>query len=401
MNQRAICPIYFAIDNADFEFIDIMIKTKLCCIAEEETLTRMVKQKLNRSLKLILQTYYSQDKLQRIFLDSCSFANLEMLRYLIKFYGTWSRGSQSMTTLWGDFYFGQDLVNEGLVCGAKNGHTNVVSFLLQNLSFKFHIYTNSALHVACRNRDFAIVKLLLDHLTENPQLGYINYKNEMGYTALMEACKHKEVEIVKLLLKQDDLQINLQDSEGKTAFYHACQTLSLECVELLLQHPNIEIKSNREILPLHNLLNLDYTHLELTTDEFIELVEHNELGYFVEKDVIMKERWTKMFEFLCSLPNIDINDRDVMGRTVLHCACIRWQSNPGTHNELGLLKMILQQPNVDINAPDENGDTALRMAVKAKNSKIIQEIVNYCMERGIEPISDRLPPFPMKLLYNL
>ena len=243
--EQAGCPLHFAIDNADIEFIDIIIPTKLCCIVKEQTLTRMVIQKLNRSLKLILQTFdFSRDKLQRIFLDSCSFANLEMLRYLI--YGNWSRGSQSMTTLWDDFYFGQYLVNEGLVCGAKNKHTNVVSFLLHNLSFKFHIYTNSALHIACRNRNFDIVKLLLDHLTENPQLGCINYKNEMGYTALMEACKQKEVEIVKLLLKQDDLQINFQDNEGKTAFYHACQTLSLECVKLLLQHPNIDINAADE-----------------------------------------------------------------------------------------------------------------------------------------------------------
>ena len=78
---------------------------------------------------------------------------------------------------------------------------------------------------------------------------------------------------------------------------------------------------------------------------------------------------------------------------------MRWRNNPGTQNEV--VKMILQKPNMDINAPDENGDTALRIAVKAKNSKIIQEIVNYCMERGIEPISVSLPPFPMKLLYNL
>merc|ERR1711953_1410187 len=124
--EKADCPLHFAIYNADIEFIDIMIKNKLCCIAEEETLTRMARQKLNRSLKLILQTFdFSRDKIQRIFLDSCSSPNLEMLRYLI------SSGTLD------DYSFGQDLVNKGLICGTYgHGLTNVVSFLLQNLSSK-------------------------------------------------------------------------------------------------------------------------------------------------------------------------------------------------------------------------------------------------------------------------
>merc|ERR1711953_1364066 len=107
--EKADCPLHFAIYNADIEFIDIMIKNKLCCIAEEETLTRMARQKLNRSLKLILQTFdFSRDKIQRIFLDSCSCGNLEMLRYL--------RHSPLFAILWDDYSFGKDLVNKGLMC---------------------------------------------------------------------------------------------------------------------------------------------------------------------------------------------------------------------------------------------------------------------------------------------
>ena len=55
----------------------------------------------------------------------------------------------------------------------------------------------------------------------------------------------------------------------------------------------------------------------------------------------------------------------------------------------------MQQPNIDINAKDENGDTALRLAVQRRNFEIIQEIVNYGVERGIKHyvVSPRdLPP---------
>ena len=270
------CPLQYAIDNADIEFIDIMLPTKFKVMFNDQMVRRMVKQKLNRSLKLILQTFdFSWATFHRIFLDSCSFMNMEILRYLIK----WS---------------GMDLINEGLVSAAKNGHANVVSFLLQSLSLshtlKLKICINSPLHIACHKGHFDIVKLLLDHLTEIPQPEYINYKNKTGYTPLMIACQRKEAEIVKLLLEQDDLQINLQDNEGKTAFYHACQT------------------------------------------------------------------------------------------------------------QLQLVKMILQQPDVDINAADKNGETALRLAVKAQNFEIVQEIVNYGLERGIKPTFVRLFPFTSRLL---
>ena len=217
---------------------------------------------------------------------------------------------------------------------------------------------NLALHIACENGHFDVVKLLLDYLSENPGATHINLKNDDdGYTPLMIACEKKETEIVKLLLEQDDLEVNLQDNAGKTAFYHACLNLSSECAKLLLQHPSIEIKSSRERLPLH--------------------------GFALEWDdafgINPLSEWTKMFEFLCSLPDIDINDRDDMGRTVLHCACVNETDNPQ------LVEKILQQPNIDINAEDDNGDTALRLAVKRQNFEIIQEIVSYGVEKGIKP----------------
>ena len=370
-------PLHYAIDNADTEFIDIMLLTKFKEMFNDRMVYRMLDQKLNSSLKLLLHTFkFSLDKVCRIFLDSCYLNNLDMLKYLINDLTSWF----IYPILWNDYSLGQNLINDGLDVAANRGHANVVSFLLQSLSFKFD--TNSSLHVACLHGHFEIVKLLLDHLTENPRPGYINDKNEMGDTPLMVACHQKKAEIVKLLLKQDDLQINLQDDEGETAFNYACQHLSLECVKLLLQHPNIDIKSNRERLPFHGLV------LNLKPLESLQQEQRQR----------MKARWTEMLEFMCSLPNIDINDQDTKGRTVLHCACMPRPFNPGKIGDPELVKMILQQPDIDINAADENGETALRLAVKAQNFEIMQEIANYGMERGIKPTFVSLPPFPSGLL---
>ena len=293
------CPLYYAIDNADIEFIDTILPTKVM-FNNHKMLRRMVEQKLNRSLKLIIQKKFLPIRdMQNLIWDSCSFKNLEMLKYMII-----------------DFkaikIFHEDIWDKGLWYAAKNGHADVVSFLLHSRYGKmltqnngprcFHdvfyddddedVSENLALHIACENGHFDVVKLLLDYLSENPGATHINLKNDDdGYTPLMIACEKKETEIVKLLLEQDDLEVNLQDNAGKTAFYHACLNLSSECAKLLLQHPSIEIKSSRERLPLH--------------------------GFALEWDdafgINPLSEWTKMFEFLCSLPNIDINDQDARG----------------------------------------------------------------------------------------
>ena len=184
------CPLYYAINNADIEFIETMLPTKLRF--SNKMLHRMVEQKLNKSLKLILETEVKTeryDKVQYIFVESCSLKNLEMIKYIVH------------NNDFSNFEL-SDLLNQGLWQAAKNGHTEVVRFLLQSSSFKLqldeHRYNNynTALHVACQNGHFDVVKLLLDYLSENPQPVHINFHRDMGDTPLMEACRLSVIRII-------------------------------------------------------------------------------------------------------------------------------------------------------------------------------------------------------------
>ena len=361
------CPLYYAADNADNEFIETVLPIlPRHLMIDYRLFKKMVENGLNRSLKLILRSALLLEfSIRQIFVQSCSFKNLEMLKEIVQ---NWKDDFIKIAY--------PDLVNEGLWYAARNGHKDVVSFLLHNLSVTLCICQigltdnegerTTALHIACHNGHFEVVKLLLHHLSGTPQYVHVNFKIDEGYTPLIVACQKKETEIVKLLLDQDDLEINVQDNHANTklggsAFYHACQSLSLECVKLLLQHPSIEINRPGERLT--------------------DLMEH-----FVPKSDIELESWTNLLEFLISLPNFDINDRDADGRTVLHFAV---ESNSGDPQ---LVRKILQQPNLDINAKDENGDTALAMAISniyPHNMEVIQEIINYGVEKGNIDINDR------------
>merc|ERR1712029_879641 len=79
--------------------------------------------------------------------------------------------------------------------------------------------------------------------------------------------------------------------------------------------------------------------------------------------------------------DIQINFQDNEGKTAFYHACQTLS--------LECVKLLLLHPNIDINVADENGETALRLAIKAQNSEIIQEIVNYSMEGPNDP--GRLP----------
>ena len=353
------CPLYYAADNADNEFIETVLPIlPRHLMMDCRLFKKMVENGLNRSLKLILRSALLLEfSIRQIFVQSCSFKNLEMLKEIVQ---NWKDDFIKIAY--------PDLVNERLWYAARKGHKDVVSFLLHNLPVTLCICQigltdnegerTTALHIACHNGHFEVVKLLLHHLSGTPQNVHVNFKIDEGYTPLMVACQKKETEIVKLLLDQDDLDINVQDENGDTAFYHACQSLSLECVRLLSQHPSIEIKPPRE--ELTNLLDM----------------------YVPKSDT---ESWIEMLKFLISLPSIDINNRDSDGRTLLHCyACDNDFDEPKL-----VVRKILQQPNIDINAKDNDGDTALILAVKNQNMEIIQEIINYGVEKGNIDINDR------------
>jgi ankyrin repeat protein len=129
--------------------------------------------------------------------------------------------------------------NEFLSVASKNGHKDIVAFLLEkgiDINQTDKVYGRTALIWASSYGHVEIVKLLL--AKENIE---INQKDEYGWTALILASEIGHVEIVKLLLAKENIEINQTTKSGYTALILASHQGHVEIVKLLLENKNIEI----------------------------------------------------------------------------------------------------------------------------------------------------------------
>jgi len=69
----------------------------------------------------------------------------------------------------------------------------------------------------------------------------INYKDDLGFTALMCAAEQGHKEVTKLLLSRSDIKINMQNNKGATALMQAAKNGHKEVVKQFLNHPDINI----------------------------------------------------------------------------------------------------------------------------------------------------------------
>jgi hypothetical protein len=135
--------------------------------------------------------------------------------------------------------------NEFLIEASKNGHKDIVAFLLEkgiDINQTDKEYGGTALKWASIKGDVEIVKLLL--AKENIE---INHTNKYGDTALIWVSSQGHVEIMKLLLAKENIEINQQDEDGWTALILASRQGHVEIVKLLLEKENIEINQKDKL----------------------------------------------------------------------------------------------------------------------------------------------------------
>lgn len=72
--------------------------------------------------------------------------------------------------------------------------------------------------------------------------------------------------------------------------------------------------------------------------------------------VSIRKKHTSVTEFLISLPQCDLQARDLLGSTPLHVACIH-------HSGINIVKLLVQAA-VDINAANDMGETPLHVAMR-------------------------------------
>jgi len=94
----------------------------------------------------------------------------------------------------------------------------------------------SLLFLACRDENFPLIQLLLNHPNINPN----SIDLEGHYTPLHYTSFHNQTKVAKLLLSHKNIDVNQIVGEA-TAFFIACQEGKIEMFTLLLNDPRTDL----------------------------------------------------------------------------------------------------------------------------------------------------------------
>ena len=253
----------------------------------------------------------------------------------------------------------------------------------------------SPLMYALKNKNFAVIKTLLDNGAD------VNAHDSLGNTVLMYACRfNADKDIVKMLIRYG-ANVNARDNNWKSVLMYASQNDNLEILKILVQsganvnakmedgttaliiaaqnNPNIEIvkflldsgadiEARVMLKAVHNInsttknIRKKQKAIKATTNLDMKDVTNKAVswyavskGFFLNEDEI-KEKTDSVADKFDGVEQIYNN---AMGKTVLMVACDN--INPE------ILAFLLNRK-VDINAKGPFGMTALMYACDSKTS---------------------------------
>ena len=259
--------------------------------------------------------------LQRCAMKACEYGHPAVVQKLLE-----HLGGQNIDWNAKDFsnsYFGDTVLT--LAC--QNGHPEVVKLLLDHSNAKNIDLSclEECVLKACKNSHPPVVLELLQH-PEAQNIDLNAYEDTHGYTILMWACQMGHANIVKLLLDHAQfssqpkplfgflsklkskpknphfgkIDLNQQGKSGYTGFMLACREGHENIVKLMLEHPNTKyIDKNLMYRPGRNAFGL--------------ICERGlSRGQFAIIPLLMQHSIDK---------GIDLNQKDMLGRTALESAC--------------------------------------------------------------------------------
>lgn len=151
--------------------------------------------------------------------------------------------------------------NTPLYCAAKEGHADVVKFLLThgaNSSLQCQ-FTNTALHIATQNEHADVVKILAAHAVQTTNVVHtdnnIDLPGNINQTALHMAVRNESIDIIKTLLFYGS-NGNCPDASRNTALHVAMIKLNPEIIDLLLTNGcSLNVPNTAGITPFKKICN--------------------------------------------------------------------------------------------------------------------------------------------------
>ena len=171
-----------------------------------------------------------------------------------------------------------------LLIAAQLGELEVCQFLLEaNADLALTDSTGcNAVHIACRNRNLSLLRLLLRHVEKSCNYGVLNFISHEGYAPLHLAVVAESIDLVRELLYFKKLKINMPDRRaGLTALHYAASSFNLlTTCSLLVRNESIEIdaKCFNGSTPLHMaIMNRNYLTVCLLVSKGASLSVKNDM----------------------------------------------------------------------------------------------------------------------------
>ena len=284
-----------------------------------------------------------------------------LLRYIS------SDSDQAKARTFIDAKFGQDRRLTALMDAALKGRARVVEMLLKagaDYSLRDD-YKATALILGACSGDVSTVRALLAHLTTELDIlkvkDFLNAKNNLGKTALMDGAERDFSPIVKALMETPHLDYTLQDNHGFTALHWSALKNSQSATAVLLEFASQDkTDTGRSFQDFLNMRTRSNGHSAL----FSAAVN----GHFELTKMILED-YNAMYDTY-----------DNRGCSPLHIASLR--------KHLPVAEMYLAKAYADkardgsrfdafLNKRNDEGKSALELAVEGSDGRFMELLKKY------------------------
>jgi ankyrin repeat protein len=190
-------------------------------------------------------------------------------------------------------------------------------------------FGRTALYIASEKGNDEVVAQLLKRNAN------LRTRTGLGVEPLHIAAASEHVSTCRLLLQAEHCDVNATDSvQGWTPLFYAVSHSNSLLIQLLLNQANVDVdhRDSKSLTPFH---------------------------------LAVQERKLGLMKFLGAHPAVDVNNRDNLGNSVLHCGTTSFLFIEG-------FKYLLHELSIFPNFRNSNHDTPLMLAVRKHHHEIVK-----------------------------
>jgi ankyrin repeat protein len=239
---------------------------------------------------------------------------------------------------------------------------------------------NYPLHLACESGNAEIVKVLFLNGADP------NITDNKGVTPLHVAAKEGFIDIAEVLLQYENADINVVDLDLMTPLHYAARHNKLEMMKFLLRKgADIQSQDRDSHTPL--LKSVVYGNLPITDLLIKEGANPDDVDREGKSMVFIaaQENQSEILDCLISGVHEDlgrelVNTTDGTQNAPLHVACEK--------GNIESVKILLSCDRIKVDARNEADYTPLHLAAENGHSKIVKELCEYSLKKGMDIVKD-------------